>query len=77
MLLRLILLAVLFYVVLSVLRAYFSARRSQPSRASKPAEGEEMVQDPQCLSYLPKSDAIAQAGKYFCSKACAKLFLER
>lgn len=77
MLLRLILLVLLLYVLLSVIRAYFNARRSQRRRASTTAEGEEMVQDPQCLSYLPKSDAISQAGKYFCSKECAKLFLER
>lgn len=77
MLLRLILLALFFYVLLAVLRAYFSKQRATHARPSSTAEGEEMVQDPQCLSYVPKSDAVAQSGKYFCSKECAKLYLAR
>jgi len=60
-----------------VIRAYFNNRRAGRRPASVSAEGEDMVQDPQCLSYLPKSDAISQAGKYFCSKDCANLYLTR
>jgi hypothetical protein len=34
-----------------------------------------MVFDPQCRSYLPKSDAILRKGHYFCSELCARLYL--
>jgi YHS domain-containing protein len=36
-----------------------------------------MILDPQCQTYVPKRDAILQAGNYFCSRECAKLFLSR
>lgn len=39
------------------------------------AEEEELVFDPQCQSYVPRKDAIAQAGKFFCSQECARLYL--
>lgn len=34
-----------------------------------------MVLDPQCQIYLPKADAIARKGHYFCSEECARLYL--
>ena len=69
----------LAYIFVSALRAYFRNRRSPPSRSprSQGAEPEEMVLDPQCGSYVPRSEAIQQEGKYFCSQECAKLFLSR
>jgi YHS domain-containing protein len=36
-----------------------------------------MILDPQCQTYVLKKDAILQAGNYFCSRECAKLFLSR
>jgi len=40
----------------------------------KTATGEDMVQDPECGTYVPKSDALATQVKgktlYFCSTAC-------
>jgi YHS domain-containing protein len=36
-----------------------------------------MILDPQCQTYVPKRDAILQAGNYFCSRECANLFLSR
>jgi len=36
-----------------------------------------MVLDPQCLSYLPKGDAISRSGHYFCSEECARAYLEK
>jgi hypothetical protein len=77
-LLRLILFIVIFYVAWSIFRGYrISDRRSTRKRSAAERDGEDMVQDPQCLSYVPKSDAIQQAGKYFCSEACARLYLSR
>jgi YHS domain-containing protein len=36
-----------------------------------------MVLDPQCHSYVPKSDAVFRSGQYFCSQECARLYLAR
>ena len=52
---------------------------SQGSRVD--AEGEEMVRDPQCGVYVPKSSAVSggRAGRnlYFCSAECRKKYLTR
>jgi hypothetical protein len=34
-----------------------------------------MVLDPQCRSYLPKSEAMLRGDQYFCSERCASLYL--
>ena len=47
------------------------------NRTQSNLDGEEMVLDPQCHSYIPKSDAITQSGRYFCSQECARLYLTR
>jgi hypothetical protein len=36
-----------------------------------------MILDPQCHAYVPKSNAVAQAGRHFCSRECAQLYLSR
>jgi len=45
------------------------------------AEGEEMVRDPQCGVYVPKSSAVsgglACRNLYFCSEECRKKYLTR
>jgi hypothetical protein len=69
----------LLYVFYLLVRAYRVSRnvksRHQQERSS--GDEEEMVFDPQCQSYVPKKDAVSQAGKFFCSKECAKLYLSR
>jgi uncharacterized protein len=76
--LRLVLIFVLFYVLLSILKGIvLRAKASAPSREKSQPQGEEMVLDPQCQSYVPKSSAIVQSGKYFCSQECARLYLVR
>ena len=77
MLLRLLLFIVVGYIVVSAIKAHLAARRGALRRDSSPGQGEEMVLDPQCQSYLPKREAIYQDGKYFCSPECANLFLSR
>lgn len=79
MLLRLLFFFFLAYILFSALKVYKTGRKSG---AAKPqsfssADEEEMVLDPECQSYVPKSDAILQDGKYFCSKECATRFLSR
>ncbi len=73
---RLLFLAFIFYIGYSFLRSLLRAlpgRRPGQSPAQG-ARGEEMVQDPHCGTYLPRSDALEKTfrGKkhYFCSKAC-------
>jgi len=77
--LRFLFFLLLAYIFFSALRTHFSSRRRRSSRPPKAqvAEPEEMVLDPQCGSYVPRSEAIVQEGKYFCSQECAKLFLSR
>lgn len=78
MLLRLIVFLIVAYIVWSALKSMIRKGQRKPSSRAKSAEqGEEMVLDPQCRSYVPKSDAIAQSGHYFCSQECARIYLAR
>jgi uncharacterized protein len=77
-LLRLLILFLLGYIAFAVLRLIL--RRGQTGmpgkRAAEPL-GEDMVLDPQCGSYVPKSNAVVQSGRYFCSGECARIYLTR
>jgi uncharacterized protein len=74
MLLRFLLILLLAYLLLKL---YFSARKPprNPRRKDDAARGEDMVQDPQCRTYLPKSEAMLRGDHYFCSERCASLYL--
>ena len=74
MLLRLLFLVLLVFLLLLLIKSYL-ARARGGSRRSAPDDGEEMAMDPQCQSYVPKRDAIAVGGNYFCSRECAERFL--
>jgi len=46
------------------------------AKPANPAQlGEQMVLDPQCQTYVPKSDAVIRQGKFFCSEECAQRYL--
>jgi uncharacterized protein len=76
MILRLLQLVFLFFLVSLLLRALFRPRirTSKPPAPEKTALGEEMVQDPQCGTYVPISLAVEKTidGRkvYFCSEEC-------
>jgi hypothetical protein len=73
MLLRFFFFLLLFYLLY---RIYFSGRGKRSSaRRDDHARGEEMVLDPQCKSYVPKSAAMLRGDQYFCSEHCAALYL--
>jgi hypothetical protein len=75
MLLRIFIFFLLFYLFY---RIYFSGRRMASPPDAKRHDGgaaEEMVLDPQCRSYLPKSEAMLRGDQYFCSERCASLYL--
>jgi YHS domain-containing protein len=65
----LILLGILYWVVK---RAFFAPKSGT---ASSQEDGEEMIQDPVCGCYIPKSQAftLSHRGKkiYFCSQGCS------
>jgi hypothetical protein len=78
LLLRLILILLICYVAISALKSLLKGGKSKLSNRQKStAEGEEMVFDPQCRSYVPKSEALAMSGQYFCSQECARIYLSR
>lgn len=81
MLLRLLFLFLIAYILISVVKAYLLTRAKSSTDGSSDSRGrkseEEMVLDPQCQIYVPKSEAFLQNGKYFCSQECARLFLSR
>jgi hypothetical protein len=73
--LRLIFFFLIAYIIVSAIKA--SRKKTSIRRNGSPIEGQEMVLDPQCQSYISKSEAIRQGENYFCSPECAKLFLTR
>jgi uncharacterized protein len=71
---------VVYYALKTVFR---SAVRSyhEEDRKSDRLMGEEMIQDPECRTYIPKDRAITRriGGKLcsFCSETCAKRYEEK
>ena len=65
-------LLILYYVVRFLIRDILSTRQ-------KP-EHEELVEDPSCKIYVPKSSALKKKIRgrqyYFCSRECLKKFLK-
>ena len=76
-LLRLLILFLLCYVAFAALRSMLSRGNRRSGKLNPDSKGEDMVLDPQCQSYVPKSNAVAQSGRYFCSRECAQLYLNR
>ena len=78
LLLRLLIVFLIGYMVFAALKAIIRrGKNGASSRLRSDPTGEEMVLDPQCRSYVPKSDAVAHSGRYFCSRECAQLYLNR
>ena len=74
---RLILLGIVVVVFIMVVRFLFPS----PSSKSEEAETTEMVQDPNCDTYIPRTQAIrrtvCQREHYFCSEKCAEEFAHK
>ena len=74
LILYLIILAALYWVVKRIFSPATKRRAAKPEEAS-----EEMVQDPHCRCYIPKSQsyAISLNGKkiFFCSQDCCHKYL--
>lgn len=75
---KLLLLALLFFVAYSFFQALLPGPRKPRRPDSQSRDGEQMVQDPQCGTYLPISDAIRANIRgqqlHFCSRKCRSLY---
>ncbi len=76
-LLRLLIILLICYIVITALKSIATPRGSRSADRKKKftGESEDMVLDPQCQSYIPKAGAVAESGKFFCSRECAQRYL--
>jgi uncharacterized protein len=65
----LILLAVgiVVYLIVSRMRRQGEPRSAPPSRASQPAQGEDMVRCDACGVHLPRSESFTSRNRFYCS----------
>jgi hypothetical protein len=77
LLLRLLIILLICYIVITALKSILTQRGTRTADRKKKftEESEDMVLDPQCQSYIPKASAVAQSGKFFCSRECAQRYL--
>lgn len=76
---KLLMLALAGFILYSMISGLLRpGQRSQRKDRSRSQEGEQMVADPQCGTYVPANEAVKATinGKqhYFCSKKCLKEF---
>ena len=72
-LLRLVFVFIIIYIVYLALKPLL--RRGVKPAADPAQLGEPMVLDPQCQTYVPKSEAVVRQGRFFCSEECAQRYL--
>lgn len=74
--LRVVLILVLVYAVLSIIKGVASSWKRGPTRPARPAPPDALVRDDVCGIYLPRRDAIRDVvdGRevFFCSPDCRK-----
>ena len=74
---RFLIFAILAYIAYRTVKAIFRPKE-ELSRGQDKGVIDEMVQDPQCKTYVPKREAVKRtiAGEthFFCSVACADKF---
>ena len=81
MLIRLLALLALLWTgkhIVKQVSSVVNPRRKSNEASSPDEQGDDMVKDPVCQTYIPKSIAIrrerAEAEVYFCSEECAAKF---
>jgi len=75
---RLIIIFLICYILIAALKSFFRPSKIRSAdRKNFTEDSEEMVLDPQCQSYVPKTSAVAESGKFFCSRECAQRYLSR
>ncbi|OEU77840.1 MAG: hypothetical protein BA869_05290 [Desulfuromonadales bacterium C00003107] len=74
---QLLLLFWFFYALVKLFRGSARKRPAQP-KPEKTAAGEEMIQDPHCGTYVPRSLAVELVANgrtyHFCSEKCRDAF---
>ena len=74
---RILIYAILAYLLFRVIRGLFPKSR-HIGKGERGGVIDEMVQDPQCGTYIPKRDAVNRViggeDLFFCSKRCASDF---
>ena len=79
--LRLILFIISTLILYAILHLLIKNMPSIRKRGNRRVEPEELVQDPYCLTYIPKRLAIKKnvAGRecYFCNQECLQHYLEK
>lgn len=75
MILRLVIAALLVYLLIVLVYSALAGRRRKRPGKDATQPGQDMVLDPHCKSYVPRKDAHAVKGHYFCSEACARAYL--
>ena len=82
MLVRPLLLLIGFFLIYTVYQIIKQALLKPPAPpAEKTSRGEEMIQDPECGTYVPRNGAVAAQHKgtthYFCSTDCRDKYQKR
>ncbi len=76
----LICVAVVYYVLKTVFQSALRTYHEEEHKSDR-LMGEEMVQDPECRTYIPKARAVNRlvGGKLlsFCSESCAQRYEEK
>jgi len=79
---KILVVIILLYVAYKVVKMFRGGRSENVQPLPKneaPAKGEDLVQDPVCKTYVPKSQAYIQTidgrEKYFCSRDCCEKYL--
>ncbi len=77
---RIILYALIAYLIYVIVKFYQSLKQSKKSRPKKSSKLSIMVKDEVCNTYLPEEETIKEWHKgkeyYFCSHECREKFLE-
>ena len=76
-LIRLAVVFLIFYVIFRAIRSIVRGKSGASGRLKAEPAGEDMVFDPQCQSYIPRSDAVARRAAFFAADECARQYLTR
>ena len=74
MIVRLLIWCILGFLAYTIYQAIKQTLKKPDTPPEKTAQGEEMVQDPQCGTFVPRGDAIRATVRgeqhFFCSETC-------
>jgi YHS domain-containing protein len=82
-LVRILIIIGLFLLIYQVLKGFSpkrgGAKPSPPQASAGPKNADDLVQDPQCGAYFPRSEGVATMVEgrilYFCTESCRDKFL--